>query len=764
MGMQIGMRQFSAATVERVIEESRRPLATRGELARLVCELEDWRDSKGRLAVSSARKALSAMASKAGFKLPRPRAGVPEQVGEVSPPAGLEALPGLRARLSDLGEISLAVTSGHEDRRSWDAMIAAWHPLGLRRPPGGQVRYWVVSSRHGIVGGLGFSSASWHQKARDEWIGWDNDARAAHLQEVVCNHRFLLIPRVYGLASKVLRMACERVADDWESSYEVSPSLAYTYVDLGHGGASYEAAGWSRCAELSSGQARRDAPPGEKKAVWMMPLRDDWKRRLRERARHAIKKPKTVHLSDDAHWARREYARSSHPDGRVRERIARMGEAWVEHLGKSIPTLFPERAERKAAYRLLSNRKVSMEHILEPHQASVAERCARESVVLAVQDTTTLNYQGLSGAEGLVGIGGRGEGGKGILAHFGVAFNEVGRPLGVYSLDAGFRNSGEKASLDEESGDKESGRWLDGLLRAGELSQACENTRVVTVCDREGDLWSMLRHATDSGEGLLVRSNRARKRQVILPDGGAEELPAHLAKQPVIAQSKIHVKACGGKRSRKARDVRLALRACMVTLKAPAQAEDQTPVRMLAVSVDEIDPPADGKPLHWLLLTTEGEATAKQALKAVRRYEARWHIETWFKVLKNGTRIGTRQFDHADDLRKCLVFDAVTACYIHDLNYLARNAPHTPAREVVGDDQVECLYDYLRYRGVRRSRGPPHGGPDIRTFVIDLASIAGFESRKSQPLPGTLKLWKAYELFIPALIYHRGIHAEKIPD
>ncbi len=73
--MQVGMRQFSAETVTRVIEESSKPSVTRGELARLLCELDHWYDSKGRPAVSSARKALVKLAHKAGFELPQACAG-----------------------------------------------------------------------------------------------------------------------------------------------------------------------------------------------------------------------------------------------------------------------------------------------------------------------------------------------------------------------------------------------------------------------------------------------------------------------------------------------------------------------------------------------------------------------------------------------------------------------------------------------------------------------------------------------------------------
>ena len=90
----------------------------------------------------------------------------------------------------------------------------------------------------------------------------------------------------------------------------------------------------------------------------------------------------------DIDWAAREYGRSGHTDGRIRRRIVDMGRAWLENMGEELPVIFPVTAARTAAYRLLSNPGVSMDHILEPHVAATADRCRGEPVVLAIQDTT----------------------------------------------------------------------------------------------------------------------------------------------------------------------------------------------------------------------------------------------------------------------------------------------------------------------------------------------------------------------------------------
>ena len=105
-----------------MITASAEPGATRCGLARLLSEVSDWRDSRGRLALASARKQLPKLASKAGFQLPAAKPGVPEAAASVPAPEGLEADSGLRCGLQDLGSVGLELVSEGDDRRSWEAM------------------------------------------------------------------------------------------------------------------------------------------------------------------------------------------------------------------------------------------------------------------------------------------------------------------------------------------------------------------------------------------------------------------------------------------------------------------------------------------------------------------------------------------------------------------------------------------------------------------------------------------------------------------
>ena len=105
-------------------------------------------------------------------------------------------------------------------------------------------------------------------------------------------------------------------------------------------------------------------------------------------------------------------------------------------------------------------------------------------------------------------LGGGGSGTKGIAAHFGLAITTARRPLGVFEIDATMRDGKDES---------ESVRWLKHFDKAQEIARACPGTRVVTVCDREGDIWELLSRAVATGTSLVVRA--CRQRRVLCEDG-----------------------------------------------------------------------------------------------------------------------------------------------------------------------------------------------------------------------------------------------------
>jgi hypothetical protein len=165
--------------------------------------------------------------------------------------------------------------TGELDR--WNEEIENHHYLHDATLVGEVVRY-VATYQDQWVGLMGFCSASYHLRARDEWIGWDRGQRQQRRLLVAQNSRFLILPgpKIANLASRLLGLCAKRVAEDYLQLHGHKVLLLESFVDpQRYEGTCYRAAGWQRLGQ-SSGFARagRDyytehcAP----KELWVKPL------------------------------------------------------------------------------------------------------------------------------------------------------------------------------------------------------------------------------------------------------------------------------------------------------------------------------------------------------------------------------------------------------------------------------------------------------------------------------------------------------------
>ena len=530
-----------------------------------------------------------------------------------------------------------------------------------------------------------------------------------------------------------LREACGRLCEDWSQAYAEVPRLVYTHVDPVHSGYSYHCAGWEHVGRTSG---RRNAD-GCIRHVYALGLSEGWREHLRGEPLPRFHAVTQRYHEEDVHWTDVEYGSSMHPDRRVSERILCMGKAWERKPGQPTPVRFPDEAGRKGAYRLLSNDRVSMDDILESHRQSTVERCAVHRVVLSIQDTTGLNYDAQKhSTRGLTTIGGTA---RGIYTHLNIAVSPAGQVLGVLDIDGDFRSR----CAGEGSGLKESIRWVEGIDTAAELSAACgDGTRVISVADREGDIWECHERLQDQRDRVgLLRVNNSRQRRVLAEDGSRVPLREHVESRPVLATRVIEIEAQGGKRARSRRTATLHIRCARVEVMAPGHGQKTIP--MIAVSAKEKIRPKSGKdPLNWLLLCSEGETDARHAVQVCRWYEARWSVEEYIRTLKTGCQSQKRQFDDRQDLLKCLAFDAITAWRVFSLQRLAKCQPHRLATEFIDPDQIRVLGVLLHSLNRKFTIRPPPE-MNILQYVVDLARLAGFSPTKRQPIPGTRKLWQA---------------------
>jgi hypothetical protein len=174
---------------------------------------------------------------------------------------------------------------------------------------------------------------------------------------------------------------------------------------------------------------------------------------------------------------------------RLENRFKRTMKTLAKQPGESIWRCSKNRAESKAIYNMLGNERFDNAEILRAHQAATIKRLAGESVILAVQDTTSLNYDTHEKTEGIGYISDKT---KGVNIHSCIAVSPEGLVLGV--LDQTHYNrpqpKDDTMTAEEKKNrpieDKESNRWL--VMMENVCQKISEEIKVINVCDREGDM------------------------------------------------------------------------------------------------------------------------------------------------------------------------------------------------------------------------------------------------------------------------------------
>jgi len=174
--------------------------------------------------------------------------------------------------------ITVELVKSLEEEARWNKLIRKHHYLKEHRMVGESLRY-VIKQNGEWIGLLGWSSAAFHLRPRDAWIGWTDAQRQAARHLVACNARFaLLTPKGHcpNLASHCLSLNLQRLSADWLEQYGHPIALAETYVDPKRfEGTCYQAANWIEIGVTKGfGRSRLDFYQlhQQPKAIFLYPL------------------------------------------------------------------------------------------------------------------------------------------------------------------------------------------------------------------------------------------------------------------------------------------------------------------------------------------------------------------------------------------------------------------------------------------------------------------------------------------------------------
>ena len=368
--------------------------------------------------------------------------------------------------------------------------------------------------------------------------------------------------------------------------------------------------------------------------------------------------------------------------------------------------------------------------------ATVAHHCAARVAgrhVLAIQDSSEINYQAHAGRCRGLGLAGNGSD-LGFFIHPCLAVDAAHG--GIIGLAGGqvWKRPG-KISTDRKKraiADKESRRWIDVARDSIETLAAAET--VTVVCDREGDIYDLLAAVSDAGPRahLLVRAARDRS----LADE-EELLFAHVDTLPERHRYQIEVPP---KQGQKKRTTTVVLAFDRVEIKRPARAAQTLPekIGLNVVVVREIDPPKGAEPVRWVLLTTHAINSLADALEIVRWYRLRWHIEQLFRTLKtDGFDVEDSQVVEGHALMNLVTAALIAAMQTLQLTLARDGATRQPVSDGFNVTEVRVLRRVeQRLPGKTAKQLNPHPPDSLAWAAWIIARRGGWTGYASQKPPG----------------------------
>ena len=225
-------------------------------------------------------------------------------------------------------------------------------------------------------------------------------------------------------------------------------------------------------------------------------------------------RPATLGAAD---WAQAELGQAALGDARRTRRLVQLTAAWAAHPTASFPALAGTAAATKATYRFFDapaqvcDRDVP-EAIRAAHYQATKARLAGGGRVLAVQDTTSLDFTAHPATDGLGPL----ETARrvGLFVHSTLAVGTDGQPYGLLAQAVWAREPAARGSRHQRrqrpTAAKESQKWLTAL-RASQADLPADVT-LVHVGDQEADLYDLFRAARACPQTeLLVRATGTRR-------------------------------------------------------------------------------------------------------------------------------------------------------------------------------------------------------------------------------------------------------------
>ena len=443
-------------------------------------------------------------------------------------------------------------------------------------------------------------------------------------------------------------------------------------------------------------------------------------------------------------WFDRELAGCSFADERLSKRLRKLVAQIGSAMGQSIPLVCQDWANTKAAYRFLSNDRVSESDILAGHFQSTRDRTvATDGPVLVLHDTTEFTYQRES--THAIGItksinSGWDKAGRlrshtvcGILMHSSLAVTTEGLPLGLAAVKFWTRKKFKgTAALKKKINPtripiekKESIRWVENVQQSTELLG--DPGRCVHIGDRESDIYELFCAAHQAGTHFLIRTCVDR-----LAGDGDHTIADEMEEVAVKGLHRIDVRDNNDGPGEAVLEVRYR----RIRVQPPIGKQKRYPALTLTVIyAQERGTPTNRKKIDWKLITDLPVYSRADAIKKLEWYALRWKIEVFHKILKSGCKAEESKLRTAQRLTNLVSVFCILSWRIFWMTMLNRSAPDALPALALTATEIAVLDRLMSDKPQTRRKTLSH-------YLTKIARLGGYLARANDPPPGNTVMWR----------------------
>lgn len=391
------------------------------------------------------------------------------------------------------------------------------------------------------------------------------------------------------------------------------------------------------------------------------------------------------------------------------------------------------RAKEVKFGRFLRNEKASVQSLIKAETSRVAKLVPSRHI-LAVQDTSEINYQKHAGKVNGLGVVGNGVD-AGLFLHPALIVDaEQQEGLGLGAIHTWNRT--KKACKNYQAQpieEKESYRWIEV---ADQVKQNLHEAAQITfIADRESDIYEYWARIPDEKTHIISRAYHDRSLSLgITLYQYADTLSSQFTRMVQV----------GDGRKSPVREAKLLISFSPITMNKPTKCRNKTTpatIDLHLIYAREVDAPEGVAPICWRLLTTHAVKTNEDAAQVIDWYRQRWHIEQLFRTLKRqGLDIESSQIETSACLEKLVVMSVCAAFKIMEL-VLSRNGSNRMVSDIFTSDEIkvmQALQPTLEGKTIKQKN--PHSSKSLAWASWIIARLGGWKGYQSERPPGPVTM------------------------